>query len=59
MFEWLQYNKGPADKLNDYWNKTHKTRRSLLLVDQLSVTEYLETFLCLRLQEGIQLVCTF
>lgn len=39
-----------------FWQDTYEPRRSLLVVDKIATTEYIDKFLCLKVDEGKVLV---
>ena len=51
-FHWLKTNTEPEATVNEYWFQSHNARRILLLVNHIPICEYLQKFLCLRLQEA-------
>lgn len=53
MIEWLKHSNEPLDQILDYWKKTYKHRSSY---NNLSINDYLNTFISLKLPQGYLLV---
>lgn len=54
--QWLATHLEPWEEVTDKWTNSFGVRRKLLLESDISVCDYIDKFLCLKVQEGKELV---
>lgn len=53
---WLRSNVNDWQKVRNYWQDTYQARRKQLLIDKISVHNYVSNFNCLQLDGSDSLV---